>query len=257
MRSFVVICLLFNCNLSGIAQDSITYFFHGKVLDLERKFPVSGAVVSIECQGKQRVTTISDESGIYAFRFTCEASSKYLYLEADADDYSSGIYKCELQGDTLIEFNIDLTPAVICIDTIFPKHFKFGQNSSSMHPDDSLALVMAFSSAEIKNYLKKFSYSIVVRRSTFESDQLALDRGKAILRLLVQMGIFEDQISIENRAVEDFFYCHYCEGCVYEYLVGQGITITQAIIDDTADPIRKEELESMRRIAQIEMNKRE
>jgi hypothetical protein len=177
-------------------------------------------------------------------------------LEVKADDYISESRVLD-RKNLYVRQNFYLKPKLICIDKWFPEHFKFEENSSVLHPEDSLAVVLRFSNPEIKEMLQTYSYNVVVRRSTDESDQTALDRGNALRNLFVKMGIDPERITIENKFSSDFFYCLFCEGCVYEYQNGQGMDITQELIDGTTDLVKRQEYEAIRRVVEVEMRKRE
>lgn len=203
------------------------------------------------------IYTKSDSLGNYAIQFSSVININRYILEVMAEDHMSDVRKIEFKSSNSSRCDFDLMPSIICIDTWFPEHFIFTTNSGALQHDDSLYIVMRFSNPEIKKILQSYSYNIITRRSTYESDQIALERGNSIRLLLTQMGLDSTRISVENRSTRDFFYCTHCEGCIFEYLSGQGVTITQELIDQSSDPITKEKFESMRRIAQIEMRKLE
>lgn len=250
--SFLLLCIT---HIAG--QDSISFIVEGNILDIERRFPIEGAQIIVTGASGHSFKTISNQFGHYTLEVTTSDPLGYFLIEVEPIDHYSTSRKFALNGNFRLCLDFELEPPITCIDTWFPKHFTFAFNSSILNMEDSMAIVLRFSNPELKEILQLYSYNIVVRRSTEECDDTALKRGNTIRKLLEQMGIDSEHITIENKSTNDFFYCNYCEGCIYEYLIGQGINVTQELISKTSDPEKKEEYESMRRIAQIEMKKLE
>lgn len=256
MKLFITIFCSLVFTYLGISQDLISPVLSGSVYDLERNFTIIDAEILLYCDDGSFISTRTDSTGQYKIDWKGIDNSQNYLMEVKAHDYVSESRVLD-RKNPYVQQNFYLKPKMICIDKWFPEHFKFEMNSSVFHPDDSLAFVLRFSNPEIKEMLQTYSYNIVVRRSTEESDQTALDRGNALRNLFIKMGIDPERISIENKSTSDFFYCLYCEGCVYEYQNGQGLDITQELIDSTTDPIKRQEYEAMRRIAEVEMRKGE
>jgi hypothetical protein len=256
MRPMIIINLLLCFANATFGQDSSMYFIHGRVQDLERKFPIEGANIKISGESGFNIDSTSDHFGNYVINFKAIANPQKKYvIEVYAEGHISTGYKVVLNDEMNLHCDFDLRPSMTSWDLWFPAHFQFESNSVTLDLDDSIDVVLRFSNPESKQILQSYSYNIVTRRSSEESDVIALERGKSLHKLLTEMGIDSEQITIENKSTSDFFYCKYCEGNVYEYLSGQGLDVTQELIDKTTDPKTKEEYESMRRIAQIEMKK--
>ena len=254
-NALLYIIVLFTSVSDFSGQDYTAFRIEGRIQDLERKFSIEGAHITLFGENGFSLSTTSDTTGYYSIGITMKGHSHKFIVEVVSEDHYTASHEFQPPEAGTSVFNYDLMPLMICTDRWFPIHFVFAANSSTLNTDDSLAVALRFSNPEIKPILESYSYHIITRRSTDESDQTALERGQSLRKLLMQQGINPQHISIENRASSDFFYCKYCDGCVYQYLEGQGLEVTQELIDHTSDPAIKEEYESMRRIAQIELKK--
>jgi hypothetical protein len=255
MRILFIVNIFLCMALRFSGQDSVAFYIEGRVLDKPRKFPIQNAVVAITGRDGFSVNATTNDSGYYSIKFKVMDPSMQLLIEADAKDYYSVGRKFKLNEEAAMHQDFDLDPPINCVDNWFPDYFLFEEHNGQLTLVDSLDYVVQFSMPEFKEMLQNYTYNIVTRRSTNESDRTALARGISIRNLLVQVGIDADRITIENKSTSDFFYCMYCEGCVYAYLAGQGFTVTQDLIDQTSDPIKREEYESLRRKVHVELKR--
>lgn len=257
MKSIIITIISLATVLNTFCQDSVTYYIEGIVRDLPREFPIDKALITITGPNQMYLETKSDSTGRYSIRFRGTTNRKDYILEAYADEHYSTGSKLHSYEDSLFHYNVnfDLHPFMTSACEYFPDKYKFELNSSKLHPDDSLGIVLVFTTAYFKEDFKKKLYNIITRKSSDESEDICLKRGNSIRNLLIQVGVAPENVTIESKSTQDFFYCKHCNGNVYLFQLGQGINITQELIDQTLDPVKKEEYESMRRIAQIEIKK--
>ena len=202
---------------SCLAQDSAIYFIQGRIMEKVRNLPVNEALIVYKNSEGRSISAISNDSGYYSIQLHVDEITDVFVLSVSADDHLGDGAKIKTGLKENLRLDFGLEPAVICRDTWFPEYFKFEFKSFDLSEEDSTWISMRFSNPEIVEILSEFSYRIETRRSSGESYDIELQRGESVRDALIRGGIHPDRITIESKSMEDFFYCMFCEGCVYEF----------------------------------------
>ena len=250
----LIILLLF-IGQTCLAQDSTAFVIHGRVMEKVRNLPVREAEIVYRNSNGITILAVSNDSGYYSMQINLDEITDVIVINVTAKDHIGDGIKIKTGLKENVRLDFGLLPGMICRDTWFPEYFKFELNGEDLSEDDSTYIFLRFSNPEIVEILREYEYKIETRRSSGESGDVELKRGEAVREALIRSGIDPDRITIESKSTEDFFYCMYCEGCVYEFQYGQGIDVTEELIKNTTDLLKKEEYESMRRVVQIKMSR--
>ena len=236
-------------------QETISLEIHGIVIDDSLLIPVAYPEIEIATKTGQTFNVKGDSLGIYELKENVEAGQQKFILTATAENQIT----TKLTWDTVItrdanfEQPVRMKPASICWDSFLPTPIIFDKDKSELKKVHLNKLLYWIREApkSLDDVFEKKSVEIIAYSSFNESEQVAKKRGEYIYNLFLENGLHRDDITLEIKGTESFFYCEYCDGCHYYFLKGKGVELSKELIDKETDNEITEEYQQMRRIVEL------
>ncbi len=250
LKSFITsIVLLLSSHL--YCQDSVTVVVKGKVMDTVQNIPVAEVGIISMANLEKTYQSISDSLGRYSILYRLPIGENFITIQPLNDRRGSfgNYFEFQVSSDSIIQKDIQLTPVRMCYDSFLPSTLLFEKNQTKPSQDslrDTQTLLQY--AASLSQYIfEKRVIEISVYCSYGEKRSIAKQRAEEMKRMAIEAGITIENLRMNIFGKEEMFICQYCDGCHYEFLHGQGYTLSKDQFDEITDPNKKEEHLAQRR----------
>ena len=244
-------------------QDSVTVTLKGKVTDDTLHKPVSYPSFELYTSRGESFSFQGDSLGNYQYKMKVPTGKLRMDMEVLSENYFTERIPIDTTINNEVTFKKDISmepSSIICWDTFMPDEYFFKKDSFQLnsHQEEDLNQwiqanlsltedsIEFFVPPELYNAIKITAYS-----AYDEPVQIAKKRGEYIYNILMKNGFQKNQVLLEVKGHEDFFYCYYCTGCHYYFLKGKGVELTKNLMKNTENPDQIEEYQNLRRIVQL------
>lgn len=226
----LLLCTLGLCfHIQGVAQNASPRHISGVVLDDHFIRPIPGARIhATGLRGWERSTT-SDSAG--HFLIALEEDSVVL-LQCSSEGMMAKHFQVNAdKNDTVLVQHFQLAWAKRCIDSFAPGYIHFAKGA--ICPNDSLAILLNEWTSTLKDLLHRtpsLRIQLLSAASFDEPPKISKRRARCVKQLLLDGGIQDSLIHIEDLRHDPFYYCRRCEGCFTRYEYGDGELLSKDIV---------------------------
>lgn len=241
---------------SAYPQDSVEVHLTGQVLDTVQNLPQSNIGITIQDHVGHIYKTHSDSLGNYTI-VIIQPKGK-LALNLYPSTRNSGYFQENIDTtantNLTIQQDVRLLPQKICWDSFLPSPITFDRNKATL-PDDTLSRLVTelrYVETNLTAVFETNKLKISAFRSYDENKKASSKRLQFIYALALENGIKKENIILEDAGKNDLFLCHYCDGCHYSFLKGNGKMLSKREFQEINDLQEKQEYNELRRTVLLE-----
>jgi Carboxypeptidase regulatory-like domain len=240
------------------AQDSLNVEISGVVTDSHFKRPVVNARVEVFGWNGFSHSMMTDTVGRYTLRFVVpsDPDSAWVAIRCSSEEMYTVNDQARIRtNDTVIMRDYTLRWAGPCIDTFAPGYVHFDKGATcptdnmEQYIKDWVPTALELTSGEVL-----LKVEILSSASYDERRHISRQRAACVRDLLLQAGLPDSVIVIEDLAQEPFYYCRNCEGCLPRFLYGTGDLLSRESIREAPNGI---ELNALRRMVHLAFVRRD